>query len=301
MRFHGHQKRCVIILSDKSSGSSALQKELLRSRYANTIRYTRHNENETLYWNKASAILGLPQVKVNYSELPFSRERAEADLRVFLKRNLPSWDNCEFTKEKIFEGWERLCEAYGPIFIEKSPHHLQYRSALELILEIMEVSHVKFFLIGLIRNPVDTLYSSWRRWGANPVKAQYDWLRAYNNLNLFKRRAGDRLMIIRYEDLVTDRTTFHDVCHFVGIRENLAYGCRLHGGSLQRWRQDKLFRIKLDERVKDMAIKYGYTEEQMQLHKSVGFWCIYGPVLGFLKSPRMHSFRKAAKKIIRTR
>jgi len=56
--------KSVFLLSDKASGSSALQVELLQHPKINIVEKTRHYQNETLYWNKAAALLGMPQAKM---------------------------------------------------------------------------------------------------------------------------------------------------------------------------------------------------------------------------------------------
>ena len=73
----GQVKKCIIILSTKSSGSSVLLRLLTQDGYGQHISKTRHGENETLYWVKAAAILGLPQVNMHDSEIPIRSSRAK--------------------------------------------------------------------------------------------------------------------------------------------------------------------------------------------------------------------------------
>ena len=86
-------------------------------------------------------------------------------------------------KELVFDGWAKLCQRYAPVFIEKSPHHLYQWSSILLIVECMEkLTDVEFLIIGLIRNPMDTIYSMWDRWRSRPEHIQFEWLLAYQNL-----------------------------------------------------------------------------------------------------------------------
>ena len=76
----GTRTKCVIILSNKSSGSSILQRFITESSEARHVRYTRHFENETLYWTKAASVLGLPQLDMPDSEVPLPKAQARREL-----------------------------------------------------------------------------------------------------------------------------------------------------------------------------------------------------------------------------
>ena len=78
------QSTCAMILSDKSSGSSMLQRELAKHPDIRTVGWTRHNENETLYWNKAAIVLGMPHEDLYRSELPMPVDDARDQLLEFL-------------------------------------------------------------------------------------------------------------------------------------------------------------------------------------------------------------------------
>jgi len=170
-------KKCIIILSSKSSGSSVLQRLLAQNNSAKHVTSTRHNENETLYWVKAASILELPQVNMLDSEVPIQKHRAKQELIDLLKENvdkeyIPIDDDRAF----VFDGWAKLCQHFSPVFIEKSPHHLHQWSSIQLIMQCMqELNDVEFLIIGLVRNPMDTLYSMWCRWRSRPEQMQYEW------------------------------------------------------------------------------------------------------------------------------
>lgn len=253
---------CIMILSDKSSGSSILQTVLTKHPYVKNIDKTRHNAHETLFWNKAVALLGLPQKKMEYSELPISKERARKDLEKILLDNLGNFESCNYTKEWVFNGWLSLCMKYGHFFVEKSPHHLHYWSALELILQFRERNpNVVFKFIGLIRNPIDTLYSMYKRWGVIPERRQFEWLRAYKNLLKFKDIVKDDLLLVKYEELVNNINTIQSILRFVGLEPSYEMGNNLHKKSLHKWKKDTLFGFKLAPEVFTFAQQFYDTDE----------------------------------------
>lgn len=266
-----------MILSDKSSGSTVLQNELAKSKQINIVKYTRHYENETLYWNKAVAVLGLQQEELKYSELPMNKKKAENDLLFFFKKNLPHWRIFVLNKETLFEGWEKLCEEFGPIFLEKSPHHLHYWSALELIIELMSKSNIDFYFIGLIRNPMDATFSSWKRWNADPEKNQFEWLRAYKNLLKFKKIVGGKLKTITYEKLISDRSIIRDICEFIGIEADEKIGNGFHSNSIQKWRAERFYGFQLSNDVKSLANLFGYKDYDLN-NKASKWWPVHRPI-----------------------
>lgn len=269
---------CVMLLSDKSSGSTALQDELAKHPAVNLVKATTHNENETLYWNKAAAVLGLPQVNMLNSQLPIGQRRAKQELIEFLKANLDSYNPPADDERLVFEGWRKLCCHYGPIFLEKSPHHLHYWSALKLIAECdARYPEINFKFCGLVRNPVATLYSMWKRWQAVPEQQQYEWLRAYKNLLNFKSLVGDRLQIVRYEDLVNDRQTIKQLCDFAGIEWMPNIGRGLRTSSVSRWRQDKMFGFQPSLEITHLSRELGYTSAELSADKRIA-WPMYREV-----------------------
>lgn len=260
----GQNLTCAMILSDKSSGSSVLQRELSKHPDVKHIQKTRHFAGETLYWNKAAALLGMKQVEMEYSELPMRQEQAKRDLLKFLRDNISSFEPLLSDEELVFQGWLSLCEQYKPLFIEKSPHHLHYWSALELIDRCRKkYPQITFKFIGLIRNPMDVLYSMWKRWGAIPERAQYEWLRACANLLRFKDVAGDDLYIARYEDLVTDVKCIQSICSFIGIEWSAEIGSTLHQSSLKKWKKDHIYGFQLAPEVMTFALRF-YKKEELQ-------------------------------------
>ncbi|MEL6822922.1 MAG: sulfotransferase [Calditrichota bacterium] len=276
--------KCVLLFSDKSSGSSALQRALVKHPDLNTVEKTRHFYSETLYWNKAAALLGMEQAEMRYSELPMSQDKARTDLYAVLRDNLPDWKPSSDDSHTVFEGWRLLCEHYAPIFFEKSPHHLHYTSALELIRQFDNSNlEIDFRYIGLVRNPIDTLYSMWQRWSAIPEKSQYEWLRAHRNMLEFQQEVGEQLLIIRYEDLTAGPEVIQQLCNFIGIEWNKDIGSSLHRKSVQKWRNDRNFGFQPSKEVVEMAVKLGYKIEEVTVPKSP-IW----PVLRLVNQANFH-------------
>lgn len=258
-------RRCIVILSDKSSGSSALQTYLVRFAGGRHVEKTRHNEHETLYWTKAASLLSLPQEIMLDSEVPLAPERARADLLALLRDNLGREPSADDDRALVFCGWRALCQRFAPLFVEKSPHHLHQWSALELLLECMEATpDVAFLAIGLVRNPLDTLYSSWLRWGADPRPNQYEWLRAYRNLQRLARDVGSPLVVLRYEDVVRDPARLDFVHAFAAAPRPPESRGFLRADSIQKWRSDRRFRLALDPEVTMLARELGYRTVELR-------------------------------------
>jgi hypothetical protein len=198
------------------------------------------------------------------TEVPFDRETAKNDLIKILIENIESYSAPEDEEELIFEGWSRLCWEYSPVFIEKSPHHLFQWSALELMARCAnELSEVDFQFVGIVRNPMDVLYSAYGRWGTPPELAQYEWLESYLNLLRFQELVGDKLLILRYEDMVTDLEVLEPVFDFTGNGGHNPDQSYLHSKSLSKWRFDNSFQFVLAKEVIELAVKYGYREEDV--------------------------------------
>lgn len=257
--------KSLIILSEKSSGSSALQQLLTRIGDVRHVARTRHFENETLYWTKAASVLGMPQLAMVDSEVPISRERARADLVTMLGENLAGYAPPADDREMVMRGWASLCERHAPVFLEKSPHHLCQQSALDLITQCMrELTEVDFLLVGLVRNPMDTIYSQYRRWKSRPESVQQQWLVAYRNLRRLQESAGPQLVILRYEDMIGSLAALQPVLDFCGCDTTGLSPDFFHARSVSRWKDDPLFGFAPSDELVELAGSYGYGREQLR-------------------------------------
>ena len=272
------KKKCIILLSEKSSGSSACQNLLSKVADIRHVAQTRHFENETLYWTKAASVLELPQEKMLGSNIPLGPGRAREELIDLLKSNLENYSPPEDDKELIFGGWHLLCEQYAPIFFEKSPHHLFQWSALELIVECMErLDDVDFLLIGLVRNPMDMLYSAFQRWRSPPEKRHPQWLTSYQNLLKLKGIVGEKLVIVRYEDMIASLEPLQPVFDFCGVPSDQIDSTYLHSKSVQKWKNDKLFGFTLPQAIIELAEQYGYSRDEL-VNEPTKLWPFYRDV-----------------------
>jgi hypothetical protein len=271
--------KCIVILSEKSSGSSACQNILATFADIGHVAHTRHYENETLYWTKAASVLGFPQLDMLDSEVPIAAGQARAELIALLRDNIDNYEPPGDDRELIFGGWKRLCRQHRPIFLEKSPHHLCQWSALELLLACMrEAEDIDFLCIGLIRNPMDTLYSQFRRWRSRPEALQYQWLAAYRNLLRFKELAGDKLIIVRYEDMAASLDCLQPVFAFCQVAATDADRHYFHRKSLLQWTRDPRFGFSLADEVIELAKQYGYREGELRNGKKP-LWPLYRETL----------------------
>lgn len=252
---------------------------------------------ETLYWCKAAAVLGMPQPEIMSSTLPMASDAARRDLVKFLSDTLPEYSPPDDDEKLVFKGWKDLCKQHAPIFFEKSPHHLHYWSALQLIYQAMErLDEVEFKFIGLVRNPLDVIYSRWRRWRNDPYRAQKLWYDAYNNLLRFKDLVQESLLICRYEDLVTDETVLPEIFRFIGVQQPFTLKPDLHPRSIGRWREDPRFAFELDRSVSQFGESFGYKAGEMQGRKSM-VWPLYWRMARLKFSMRMWKRNHARKEV----
>lgn len=140
-----------------------------------------------------------------------------------------------------FEDYQRLFEPAGPeqLRIESTPFYLYQRNARRRIAE--ELPRAK--LIVVVRDPVDRAYSNWMHLWSDGLEPESDFLRAfeleqerisagwapfwhYRRLGFYGRQledlyrhvAADRIMVVRYRELVVDPSGLLDrVCAFLGL------------------------------------------------------------------------------------
>lgn len=255
----------VLLLSDKSSGSTALQYELLRHPSVRAVRYTMHNDHETLYWVKAAVLLGQEPVDFVEGRLPLRSTEARRDLEALLRENVPGWTSPKSNSALVFDGWRALCEAHGPVFFEKSPHHLNSWAATSLLLRYALTTDHDVRVVGLVRNPLAVLYSAWTRWLTPPEERQAYWLRTYRNLLAVEALLGpDRVRVVRYEDLAADPVPrLGALTDWLGLPPEETVGSGLHDRSVQKWTEDETFDLELDPAVRAIATRFGYTEADL--------------------------------------
>jgi len=288
-----------MILSDKSSGSSILQAVLADYPQINVLEPGNFH-CESRYWMYAAAILdSVRQPPMQYShEFPARKKWALKRLNLIMEKGKTGrvfHKNSE--KSEFHAGWLELCRSHAPVFLEKSPHHLHSRAALELILEFrLKYSQVQTRFIGLIRNPMDTLYSMYRRWYAIPENRQFEWLRAYRNLEWMKAQVGKDLLTVRYEDLIGNPATLGKICTFCGIEYPRGSDC-FSPEPVHRWKKDPWWGFEPAQKIKRFAGRY-YNLCDLVPASSLKLW----PVIRLLKKPgyRLLMARRNLKKVLKS-
>ena len=283
------KQKCIIILSEKSSGSTVVQELISGLADVKYIEYTKHRENETLYWTKAASVLGYPQQKMVASEVPIPSGRARKELISFLSRNLNSYTIDIRDKQSIFQSWEALTLRYGPVFVEKSPHHLLQTSALKLIHECADyLGDVDFYIVGLIRNPMDVIYSQFRRWGTSPDAVDAQWLAAYKNFRLCAELFEERFKVFRYEDLCSDLKSVEELASFLELVQPAEGGNLqlLDRPSISKWRNDSRYGYTLSNSTELYCSEYGYVAKDFENKRGV-LWPVYRFIYGTYMSTRI--------------
>jgi hypothetical protein len=265
----------IVILSAKCSGSTALQRALERAPAITAAAWTEHEELETLYWTKAASVLGRHQDPMVESTVPYPADVARRSLDRFLEENGASPLTPRPDEAELIDRWIELRRMHEPCFVEKSPHHLRQVAALELMASAMEEDQdCRYLAIAVIRNPLDVVYSAWRRFRYRPEAYQHEWVATYDNLGVASRLFGDRLVQLRYEDLVSGASDlFERVADHVGVPAS-TWDDRggLHAGSLRRWSTDPAFGFSLDADVMRAARALGYEDEELRNPQSSRTW-----------------------------
>ena len=269
--------KILILLSSKCSGSSAFQKYLQENFDAQVLELTGHHENESLFYTKAASILGLPQKKMHRSKVPYSKEQARKEINELLKNNDSNVSIKKDTEIEVFEAFKSLALIKQPLFVEKSPHHLYNLSNIELIIKFASQFNSDFdiYIFGLVRNPLDTIYSAWKRWRFNCLKFEFEWSKSYSNL-LGLKQIHKELHILRYEDIVADSSYLDNIL----LEQSGLHKCRsnflFNSKSVGKWKGDETFRHVLGKETKliAQALKYESNDLQNSIDSSGVYWNI---------------------------
>lgn len=255
----------VFLLSEKSSGSSIFQRELARHSHINTVEWTPHSEAETLYWLKAANILGYPREAFWASQPPFPARYSRRSLERILLENTGSLPPHDDDWRFLATGWEQLTDRFGPVFFEKSPHHLNQWPALACINRFVRETSKTVKFIGLVRNPLSVIYSAHQRWHTQVYARQFMWEQSYRNLLAVQQLySPEQVLIVRYEDLIdSPRKHFEEILAFIGLEYEEPIGRDLHSGSLNKWESDDSFSFRVHPNVMQTGMRFGYTEKEM--------------------------------------
>lgn len=277
----------VYVLSEKSSGSSFLFRSLNDALGITTYPKTKHFESETLYWTKAASLLDKPQLSMLASAVPYDKERARSELTEFLTDNLPASVTFNSDEELVFNGWYELIKKFGPVFIEKSPHHLLQWSALSLMLEFEQRfrDKVNCHYVCIARNPKDVFLSQFRRWNVDISQLENQWINTYMNwqrLNGISSSSSNKIFT-KYEDLVADRQSVISlICHAVQVKPTRKGEEKVKRSKSSK--QSDAFGYALSPSVINLAKSMGYSNDELLQTTSLR-WTVYEFYIRYLYSP----------------
>lgn len=246
-----------------------LQAELCKHPDINHVAYSPHTYFETHHWLKAACVLGMPkqlfadnQVYQGYG----SKANARAYVVDCIEKNVSDFVFPENDRDLVFTGWEALCRQFArPVFFEKSPQHLAQWASLTLLLEWIHATDFDVRVIGLVRNPLSVQYSAQKLFYTDPHRRQFGWADMHCNMLSFQAllEAG-QFILITYEDLVTDPLrTFRNICLFIGVEPSDAVGRGVHIQSINKWKDDLSFAVRLHPSVKQIARHFGYSDDDL--------------------------------------
>jgi hypothetical protein len=264
-----NQATVVILLSDKRSGSTILEKELCKHTLVKHVNYTPHSYNETHFWLNAACTINTPKQLFANAKRPKSygsQQLAKSLLIDLIKGNVPEFESDHEEEAFIFRAWDTLCEQNArPVFFEKSPQHIHHWAALDLLLRWLEQCPYQVRVIGLVRNPMAVMYSAKKLFYTDPEQRQFGWAEAYRNLLVVENfLPTEQYKCIRYEDLIKNsKSTLRELCSFIGVDYEQGLGDDIHTDSQNSWRAAQDFSLQLHPSVKRVAQHFGYDAEAL--------------------------------------
>lgn len=263
------QATVVILLSDKRSGSTMLERELSKHTLINHVNYTPHSYNETHFWLNAACAIKTPRRLFADGLRPKSygsQQSAKSLLIDLIKSNVAEFEQEHTNDELIFRAWDVLCKKYTkPVFFEKSPQHIHHWAALDLLLRWVKQCPYKVRIIGMVRNPMAVMYSAKKLFYTDPEQRQFGWAEAYRNLlAVEKLLPTETYKCIRYEDLIENpKSQLTELCSFIGINYEQDMEEETNKNSLNIWRKAQDFTLQLHPSVVVVARHYGYDTQAL--------------------------------------
>ena len=246
---HDPEKKTIIILSAKRSGSTAIYNVFKKHTQAyNPIKGDKFLELS--YWNQGvEAING--NIK-NFVKL--------LDM-INYSGYLP--DNLEFTEEDIFNIWDDILEYNGPTVYDKSPRYLGNLDCLKLIKKYKDRGN-DVRVICLMRNPLNCISSQWKRWGMSLKYREYNWTRYYRNYERMKDELD--IKFLRMEDFMRDANKYiGDMLTHVGLEiqeSSYEHIVPIHGVSvLNHYDTDEFREWNINSNILYFMERYGYDKE----------------------------------------
>ena len=259
----------VILLSDKRSGSTYLEREICGHPAVSHVDYTPHSYFETHYWIMAARLLERPAQYFSGGKMPKNYGSKAAARKLLLKLvqdNVPDFNPPDDDRALVFSGWESLCDRFAnPVFFEKSPQHVHHWAALELMHEWFLNTRFQVKFIFLYRNPMAVMYSARELFHTEPSRRQYGWAEGIRNAIAFREIVGERhFYTLSYESLVADSPgMLAQLWEFMGVPAVDGGGEAVRADSVDRWREDPGFGLELDDAVRRMAHYLGYADSDL--------------------------------------
>ena len=261
--------KVIILISDKRSGSTLFQRELLKHPQIQTLAYSPHTYSESHHWLKAAVMLSQNSQGFHGNRV-YSGYGSKSNARKYMEDcvlgNVPIFKVPTGNRDLIFQGWEALCEKYTqPVFFEKSPQIIAHTAALDLLFEWYEQTNFNVKFIFLIRNPMAIMYSAYQLFYTKPQKRQWGWMDLMQNMHEFYGKISETDKIwVRYEDMVDQPTVFFEnIQNFIGIPVNLELGSGAHRESKKKWVDDINYDFQFDPKIKPFIKQLGYSQEDI--------------------------------------
>lgn len=256
----------ILLLSDKSSGSTAFQYEVARHPDVSLLNETDHNDHESLYWLKVACAFNRNKADYYQSKVPYSRNEALEQIARLAELNTGRGRRVESLAD-AGRLWDEIVEKHEGILFEKSPHHLNNWAASLALMHYVQARRDQVRIIGLVRNPCAVVYSTWDRWASEIQTRQFLWAATQRNLLALKAALPDEcVFLVRYEDLIAEPVEqFAKVQSFLGLQHSSLLGTGIHDRSRSKWLEDESFAFELDPSVKTLAESFGYSEEDLHI------------------------------------
>ena len=245
--------KTIILLSSKRTGSSAFFKVFKNHPKVNCLlKNPEMDMIELNFWNSA-----LKAIQGN------SRNLKQVLKKINIQIKLPKKINKRF----IFKLWNEILIDNGGIIFDKSPAYLDDIKILKL-LKAYEDDGNKLYLLGLIRNPKDSITSQFELWDKknnnrikNKIKKrEKKWLKYYSNLQSFKLIR--KLEIFRYEDITKKKHYyFEKIFKICGLKYKLSYTDNIKKTSIGRFNlsiYSDIKKWKFSKDFKDHLLFYNY-------------------------------------------
>ena len=248
------EKRTIIMLSAKRSGSSAVFKIFQKHPDVGVC----HIDQNIHYWEP------------NFWNL--AARAVEGDKKPFADRFEKSHPFLEipeiFDEKAAFDLWERILDELGPIVFDKSPQYLGNYKATDLLKRYIK-SGADVRIFGVIRDPKDAITSQYELWSSkvendSPKRREKKWLEQYRHLEELQEELG-YFPVFRYEDFSRSPAVYARqlllYCGLKDIPETYAHIKPINVGRYARSLNKDIRKWEFGEDFIEANKRYGYGTE----------------------------------------